>query len=126
MPTQDGSSAPPLQDVHAGVELDADGMPLGTVSIEADMANTPPSDDASIITPGCTDQGDGILVLRLRGPGDNRDNFVGSPWLFIPINRLQASGGQCRLCVLIGHQHREAAARDAGFGMSEYSVSDLG
>jgi hypothetical protein len=104
------------------VELDADGMPLGTISIEADMANTPPGDDAGIGTPGCTDQGDGILVLRLRGPGDNQANSVGSPCLFVPINRLQASG----VCVLIGHHHREAAARDAGFGMSEYSVFDSG
>jgi hypothetical protein len=36
MPVQDGRSAPPLQDLHAQVELDADGVPLGAVSVEAD------------------------------------------------------------------------------------------
>jgi hypothetical protein len=36
---QDGSSASPLHDVHAQVELDADGAPLGTVSVEIDKVD---------------------------------------------------------------------------------------
>jgi hypothetical protein len=42
MSAEDGTSAPILHDAHAQLELDADGVPLGAISIEANGADSWP------------------------------------------------------------------------------------
>jgi hypothetical protein len=75
----DGSGASPLLDVHAQVELGADGVPLGAVSIEVDDADPRPGNDAGSLlrhlavcnanlgTLGRTDPGDAIPAPRSSG-----------------------------------------------------------
>jgi hypothetical protein len=42
MSAEDGINSPILHDVHAQLELDADGVPLGAISIEANGADSWP------------------------------------------------------------------------------------
>jgi hypothetical protein len=81
MLVQDGSSAPPLWDVHAQVELDAYGTPVGVVSIMVDKVDPRPGNDvrsplcdlvmrgASLGMPGRTDPGNGIPTHGSSGAG---------------------------------------------------------
>jgi hypothetical protein len=67
---QDGSNAPLLQDMYTRVELGADGVLLGVVSVEADGTDPCPSDDAGSPLRDFVVHGAGLGTPRHIDPGD--------------------------------------------------------
>jgi hypothetical protein len=70
MPMPDGSSAPLLQDAQARVELGVDGTPLGTVSTEADGADSRLGDDVVSLLRDLVVRGTGLGTPRRIDPSD--------------------------------------------------------